>query len=151
MTGNLDLSRQMAKRSYGSGRLFIKKDARGVKSWYGSWWAGGVRVKKKTGLKREPGSTKGLTRVQDERELRKASVCPAPERPTGDLSAPPPDPCVGAGEVERDGEDQRPHPRVHGIKDQRLVTADVVGDQPDHEPDEGHGVPPVVDSGPAER
>lgn len=61
----------MAKRSYGSGRLFVVTDKAGKESWYGSWYAGGVRIKRKIGDKRPPGSTHGLTRVQAERELRR--------------------------------------------------------------------------------
>lgn len=61
----------MAKRSYGSGRLFVYKDKTGKESWYGSWRAGTRRVQRKIGPKRSQGSTSGLTRVQAERELRK--------------------------------------------------------------------------------
>jgi integrase len=61
----------MPKRSYGSGRLFAVKDKTGREAWYGSWWAGGRRVKRKLGPKRQPGSRDGLTQVQAERELRK--------------------------------------------------------------------------------
>jgi len=61
----------MAKRSYGTGRLYVRVDSTGVEAWYGSWWAGSRRVKRKIGPKRPPGGTKGLTRVQAERELRK--------------------------------------------------------------------------------
>ena len=60
----------MAKRSYGSGRLFVRCDSGGRESWYGTWWAGGVRVKRRIGLKRSAGRADGLTRVQAERELR---------------------------------------------------------------------------------
>ncbi len=61
----------MAKRSYGSGRLFVYTDKAGRESWYGSWRAGTRRVQRKIGPKRTSGSTSGLTRVQAERELRK--------------------------------------------------------------------------------
>src|SRR4051794_29626730 len=61
----------MSKRSYGSGRLFVVKDKTGRESWYGSWWSGTVRVKRKLGPKRETGRSDGLTRVQAERELRR--------------------------------------------------------------------------------
>jgi integrase len=59
------------RRSYGSGRLFERADAAGCVSWYGSWWVGGTRVKRKIGVKRSPGSADGLTRAQAEKELRK--------------------------------------------------------------------------------
>jgi len=61
----------MRKRSYGSGRLFVVTDKTGRESWYGSWWAGTVRVKRKIGAKRQVSSAVGLTRVQAERELRR--------------------------------------------------------------------------------
>jgi integrase len=61
----------MAKRSYGSGRLFAVKDKTGREVWYGSWWAVGTRVKRKIGPKRPPGGRDGLTHVQAERELRR--------------------------------------------------------------------------------
>ena len=59
------------RRSYGSGRLFEVSDKAGRVSWYGSWWSGGVRVKRKLGLKRTQGTADGLTRAQAEKELRK--------------------------------------------------------------------------------
>ncbi len=61
----------MAKRSYGSGRLFVYKDKTGKESWYGSWRAGTRRVQRKIGPERAQGGKSGLTRVQAERELRK--------------------------------------------------------------------------------
>jgi integrase len=61
----------MPKRSYGSGRLFAVKDKTGREVWYGSWWAGGRRVKRKLGVKRQPGGRDGMTQVQAERELRR--------------------------------------------------------------------------------
>jgi integrase len=59
------------RRSYGSGRLFEVSDKAGRVSWYGSWWSGGARVKRKLGLKRTQGTADGLTRAQAEKELRK--------------------------------------------------------------------------------
>lgn len=61
----------MGRRTYGSGRLFERTDAAGRVSWYGSWWSGGTRVKRKLAAKRTPGTADGLTRAQAERELRK--------------------------------------------------------------------------------
>ncbi|MQA91394.1 MAG: tyrosine-type recombinase/integrase [Gemmatimonas sp.] len=60
----------MARRSYGSGRLWSVKRKKG-EVWYASWWAGPVRVKRKLGPKRGPGSSDGLTRAEAERELRR--------------------------------------------------------------------------------
>lgn len=61
----------MAKRAYGSGRLYAKKDRHGREVWYASWRAGGARVHRKIGLKRGPGEREGLTKIQAERELRR--------------------------------------------------------------------------------
>ncbi len=30
----------VAKRSYGSGSLYIRRDATGRENWYGQWWSG---------------------------------------------------------------------------------------------------------------
>jgi len=59
------------KRSYGTGALRIRRDARGRETWYGQWRAGGSLVKRKIGPKRGVGTTSGLTKTQAERELRK--------------------------------------------------------------------------------
>jgi integrase len=56
----------MAKRSYGSGGLFVYKDKTDRESWYDSWRAGTRRVQRKIGPKRSQGGTSGLTRVQAE-------------------------------------------------------------------------------------
>jgi len=61
----------MARRSRGTGGLFIRRDVRGIESWYGQWWIGSRRVKRKLGLKRSTGSRVGLTRAQAERELQR--------------------------------------------------------------------------------
>ncbi len=61
----------MARRSYGSGSLFVRADARGNEIWYGKWYANGQRVKRKIGPKRQRGSREGLTRAQAERELQR--------------------------------------------------------------------------------
>lgn len=61
----------MSRRSYGSGSLFVRRNAGGGESWYGKWYSGGRRVKRKIGPKRERGSRDGLTRAQAERELQR--------------------------------------------------------------------------------
>jgi integrase len=61
----------VAKRSYGTGRLYVVVDRGGRASWYASWWVGTTRVKRKVGLKRSAGNADGLTRMQAERELRR--------------------------------------------------------------------------------
>ncbi len=60
-----------AKRSYGSGRLFVRADSTGRETWYGSWRVDGRRVKRRIGLKRRPSMADGLTRTQAEAELRR--------------------------------------------------------------------------------
>jgi integrase len=65
------LSTGVARRSYGAGSLFVRRDSRGRETWYGKWYAGGRRVQRRLGLKRPPGSREGLTRAQAERELRR--------------------------------------------------------------------------------
>jgi hypothetical protein len=42
----------MTRRSYGSGSLFVRCDAAGQEAWYGKWYSGGRRVKRKIGPKR---------------------------------------------------------------------------------------------------
>jgi len=61
----------MGRRSYGTGRLFVRMDGNGQETWYGSWWVGATRVKRRIGPKRRPGSADGLTRAEAERELRR--------------------------------------------------------------------------------
>lgn len=61
----------MSRRSYGTGSLYVRRNARGGESWYGKWWAGDRRVQRKIGAKRQPGSREGLTRAQAERELQR--------------------------------------------------------------------------------
>jgi integrase len=61
----------MARRSYGAGSLFVRRDSRGRETWYGKWYSGTRRVKRKIGPKRQPGSRDGLTRPQAERELHR--------------------------------------------------------------------------------
>jgi hypothetical protein len=47
-------------------------------------------------------------------------------------------PRVRRAEIKRDREDQGGGPGVYGIEQQRLMAADVVGDQPYDKPDDGH-------------
>ena len=58
------------RRGYGSGSLTVKTDAVGTESWYGLWYSGGKRVKRRLGAKRSRGSHDGLTRPQAEARLR---------------------------------------------------------------------------------
>ncbi len=58
----------MGRRSYGSGRLFEVPDKAGRVSWYGSWWSGGTRVKRRIAAKRTPSTADGLKPAQAENE-----------------------------------------------------------------------------------
>lgn len=58
------------RRSYGTGQLFIKCDTRGREHWYGRFYVGGARIKRRIGTKRAVGSSHGLTRPQAEKRLR---------------------------------------------------------------------------------
>ena len=59
-----------ARRSYGTGSLYVREDSAGRETWYGRWHANGSRVKRRIGLKRTEGATDGLTRTQAEAKLR---------------------------------------------------------------------------------
>jgi integrase len=60
-----------ARRSYGSGRIYVRSDSAGRETYYGSWWSNGRRVNRKLGAKRARGSREGLTAAQAEAELRR--------------------------------------------------------------------------------
>ena len=60
-----------ARRSYGTGSLYVHTGKTGRKSWYGRWYSGGKRARRAIGPKREPGSPDGLTRAEAEAELRR--------------------------------------------------------------------------------
>ena len=60
-----------ARRSYGSGRIVVRTDGRGVETFHGVWRSDGRQIKRKLGLKRPRGGREGLTTAQAERELRR--------------------------------------------------------------------------------
>ena len=60
-----------ARRSYGSGRVYVRTDSAGRETFYGSWWANARRVNRRLGVKRARGSREGLTAAQAEAELRR--------------------------------------------------------------------------------
>src|SRR5687768_6689132 len=74
----------MARRSYGTGSLYIKTDAAGSEHWYGRWYVGADRAKRKIGPKRQSGTREGLTRPQAEAELRRVM---ATEQPAENMPA----------------------------------------------------------------
>jgi integrase len=59
------------RRSYGTGSLELRADARGRETWYARFYSRGRQVKRRLGPKRLPGSDQGLTRPQAERALQK--------------------------------------------------------------------------------
>jgi integrase len=61
----------VARRSYGTGSLHMRRDSGGLETWYGLWWAGDRRIKRRIGPKRKPGTRDGLSRAQAEAKLRK--------------------------------------------------------------------------------
>ncbi len=73
----------MARRSYGTGSLFVRRDAGGRETWYGVWRVEGRRVKRTIGPKRPSGSREGLTRAQAERELQRRINTERPAPSTG--------------------------------------------------------------------
>jgi integrase len=60
-----------ARRSYGTGSLYVHTGKTGRKSWYGRWYSSGKRTRRAIGPKQEPGSPDGLTRAEAEAELRR--------------------------------------------------------------------------------
>ena len=79
LTENGDVGR----RSYGTGSLFLRRDAGGRESWYAKWRVGDRQVKRTIGLARRAGSREGLTRAQAERELRRRMEAGTRERRRG--------------------------------------------------------------------
>jgi integrase len=61
----------MARRSYGTGSLVVRRDKRGRETWYARVRVGGRQFKKTIGPKRQPGGRDGLTSRQAEVRLRK--------------------------------------------------------------------------------
>ncbi len=60
-----------ARRSYGSGRVYVRTDNAGRETFYGVWWANGTRINRRLGPKRARGEREGLTAAQAEAELRR--------------------------------------------------------------------------------
>jgi integrase len=73
-----------ARRSYGSGRVYVRTDSAGRETFYGSWWANARRVNRRLGVKRARGSREGLTAAQAEAELRRLMGEVTPNAAQGD-------------------------------------------------------------------
>jgi hypothetical protein len=71
-----------SRRSYGSGRVYVRTDSAGRETYYGSWWMNGRRVNRRLGAKRVRGSREGLTAARAEAELRRLirEVAPSAKR-----------------------------------------------------------------------
>jgi len=82
----------MARRSRGTGGLFVRTDTAGRESWYGQWRVGERRIKRRLGTRRKAGSKEGLTRSQAERRLQALIA---------QTSSKPPDPDYTVGEIGR--------------------------------------------------
>src|SRR5205085_1343641 len=69
------------RRPAGTGSLFIRRDAAGRETWYAKFRIGDRQVKRKIGLKRQPGTSLGFSRPQAEAELRRLmeSVAATPQ------------------------------------------------------------------------
>jgi hypothetical protein len=67
------------KRSYGTGPIYVRAG-----NWYGRWWVGDQRVKRKLGAVRDPGSRTGLTQSRAEREMRRRMDAETASVPLGD-------------------------------------------------------------------
>ena len=67
----VDHNGEVAKRSYGTGSLYSRKDMRGRETWYAKVRIDGRQVKRVVGPKREAGARDGLTRRQAEARLRR--------------------------------------------------------------------------------
>jgi integrase len=73
-----------ARRSYGSGRVYVRTDSAGRETFYGSWWTNGRRMNRRLGMKRARGSREGLTAAQAEAELRRLTGEITPDAAQGD-------------------------------------------------------------------
>jgi integrase len=74
----------MPRRSYGTGSLYVRRDARGRESWYAKWRVGDQQVKRRIGPVRAAGDRHGLTRAQAEGELRRKMEVEIPRVATGE-------------------------------------------------------------------
>lgn len=73
-----------ARRSYGTGGLYVVADSAGRESWVGKWRSYGRQVKRRVGPKRCEGTRDGLTRRQAEAELRRLMAEVTVTRPVGE-------------------------------------------------------------------
>ena len=72
-----------AKRSYGTGRVYARKDSAGRETFYGAWRSNGRRMHRVLGVKRSRAGGEGLTIKQAEEKLRQLMAEQAPARAHG--------------------------------------------------------------------
>jgi hypothetical protein len=73
-----------ARRSYGTGSLYVRVDGAGRETWYGHCRTNGRQIKKRIGPKRSEGARDGLTRRQAEAELRRLIAETPAAKPTSE-------------------------------------------------------------------
>jgi hypothetical protein len=103
------------RRSYGSGRVYVRADSAGRETYYGSWWANSRRVNRRLGAKRVRGSREGLTAAQAEAELRRLMREVVPDAASADR--------LDVGEV---GRRYCAHPTALGRKRSTLTAVEMV-------------------------
>jgi hypothetical protein len=65
-----------ARRSYGSGRIVVRTDGRGVETFHGVWRSDGRQVKRRLGLKRPRGGREGPTAAHVRAQYRPLEKSP---------------------------------------------------------------------------
>ena len=65
------MAKKKTRRAPGAGHLFVRTSKAGVDSWYAKLYLDGRQVKRKIGEKRAPGGSRGLTRAEAEKALRR--------------------------------------------------------------------------------
>ncbi len=65
------MAKRKTRRAPGSGHIFVRTSKAGDEAWYGKIYVDGRQLKRKIGPKRAPGGTRGLTRAEAEKVLRK--------------------------------------------------------------------------------
>lgn len=83
------MAKRKTRRAPGAGHLFIRTSKAGEEAWYAKFYVGGRQVKRRIGEKRRPGGTRGLTRAEAEKALRRLADearAPVSERVTVQLA-----------------------------------------------------------------
>lgn len=83
------MAKRRTRRAPGAGHLFVRTSKAGVESWYAKFSVDGRQVKRKIGEKRPAGSSRGLTRAEAEKALRRMAdeaQAPVAERLTVEVA-----------------------------------------------------------------